>query len=424
MWLPNLADESWLADVVVAHAPALGFTGPVHSVRLLDARLTHPHRPESPLCRGWATCVVTPRVGAPVQFYVKGFPDGDVSEEAWRRDRSTRPGGRSVRLAGLDVVVWPFPDDPRLPAVPLLVDPRRVVDVLPPRVREVLGAGEPRTTVVRYQPEASITLRLEGDGDGRSAVFAKHLTDGEVAAAGARHEAIWAAALGDDRLRVAEPLATDDDLGVLWTRGVPGLPLTTAVPPSGLVDLADDVGRALAVLHGTPTDAPLLTVDALLTEMDKKAAKLSRAHPGVGATVNGMVTAAAGRRTFASDDTVVTLHGDFHLDQLVASSAGPVLVDLDSMVRGVPEVDLAEFLVDLALRALPDDVVHGVGSGLLTSYAEASGHEIDQALLETCADAEFVNRCYRHLRRHANWWQEALTTELARHADVVALLRG
>ena len=88
MWLPNLADESWLADVVTAHARTLGVAGPVDAVRLLDARLTHPHRPESPLCRGWATCVVTPRVGAPAELYVKGFPDGDTSEEAWRRDRA------------------------------------------------------------------------------------------------------------------------------------------------------------------------------------------------------------------------------------------------------------------------------------------------------------------------------------------------
>lgn len=424
MWLPNLADESWLADVVTAHAAALGVAGPVDSVRLLDARLTHPHRPESALCRGWATCVVSPRDGAAAELYVKGFPDDDTTEEAWRRDRVTRPHARSVRLPGHDLVVWPFPDDPHLPSVPILVDPRRVADVLPPPVREVLGAGEPRTTVVRYQPEASITLRLDTGGDGAPAVFAKHLADGEVKAAGTRHEAVWHAARDHDHLRVAEPLATDDHLGVLWTRGVPGLPLTTAVAPSELVDLAVAMGATLAALHRTPTDAPLLTVDALLAEMDKKAGKLSRAHPAVGPTVSRMVTAAARRRTHVRDEQVVTLHGDFHLDQLVSSDAGPVVVDLDSMVRGAKEVDLAEFLVDLALRGLPDDVVRSVGRRLLASYADAADREIDQALLETCADAEFVNRCYRHLRRHANGWQDALTAELERHADVVALLRG
>ena len=58
MWLPNLADEEAMTDVLARHVDALGLPGEVDTVRLLDARLTHPHRPESPLCRGWATYLV------------------------------------------------------------------------------------------------------------------------------------------------------------------------------------------------------------------------------------------------------------------------------------------------------------------------------------------------------------------------------
>jgi hypothetical protein len=99
-----------------------------------------------------------------------------------------------------------------------------------------------------------------------------------------------------------------------------------------------------------------------------------------------------------------------------------VLVDLDSMVRGAPEVDLAEFLVDVALRDLPDGVARDLGGALLSSYAAASGNPVDEALLGICADAEFLNRCYRHLRRHSPGWRDALAAELARHDDVVGLL--
>jgi aminoglycoside phosphotransferase (APT) family kinase protein len=120
---------------------------------------------------------------------------------------------------------------------------------------------------------------------------------------------------------------------------------------------------------------------------------------------------------------VCTLHGDFHLAQLVSSARGPVLVDLDSMMHGPPEVDLAEFLVELALRGLPESVTQEVARGLLSSYSSASGIEIDAALLETCADIEFLNRCYRHLRRHSPGWQSALETALGRHAEMRSLLR-
>jgi hypothetical protein len=65
------------------------------------------------------------------------------------------------------------------------------------------------------------------------------------------------------------------------------------------------------------------------------------------------------------------------------------------------KVDLAEFLVELALRGLPESATQEVARRLLSSYSSASGIEIDAALLETCADIEFLNRCYRHLRRHS-----------------------
>lgn len=418
MWLPNLADAAWLADVLPEHAAAVGIAGPVDSVRLLDARLTHPHRPESPRCRGWATCAVTVGGGEPALLYVRGYPDAATSAAAWHQDRAARPDGRSVHLPSLDLVVWPFPDDPRLPALPALVDPARNAGLLAPRARGVLGPDHPRTTVVRYQPEASITVRLD---TGAGTVFAKHLADGAVAAAGTHHEVLWSRAVECPELRIAEPLGTDPDHGVLWTRGVPGPPLA-AGSLEDLLDATPPVGALLAAVHATPTDAPGLTLDALLAEMSKKAGNLARADPSVGPLVSDIVATAERRRQHIVRERVVTLHGDFHLDQLVAAETGPVLVDLDSMARGAPEVDLAEFLVDLALRGLPAGVVRGVGRGLLTSYSTASGDAVDEALLEICADAEFLNRCYRHLRRHAPGWQDSLAAELARHGDVLALL--
>jgi hypothetical protein len=283
---------------------------------------------------------------------------------------------------------------------------------------------EPRTTVVRYQPEASATLRLQAGPEVGPAVFAKHLPDGTVAAIAARHQALWSAPEPPPGLRIAQPLAADPGRGVLWTRGVIGQPLASAVPADRLPEATAPVGALLAGLHGSSLDTPqVLTADDLLAEVHKKAKKLAHAHPDVAPLVTDLVTGATRRRDDVVRERVRTLHGDFHLDQLVSSAQGPVLVDLDSLLRGAPEVDLAEFLVDLALRDLPGTVARDVAAGLLSSYVTASGDEVDAALLSVCADAEFVNRCYRHLRRHSPGWQAALEGELERHALVRALLR-
>jgi hypothetical protein len=428
VWLPNLADVAWMTDLLSRHAGPLGLPGQAASVQLLDARLTHPHRPESPLCRGWATYLVTPGDGPPEQLYVKGFPERGASEAAWHQDREARGPGRSVHLPESDLVVWRFPEDPRLAALPALVDPRRAWRIMPPAVLDALGCEpghEPRTTVVRYQPEASATLRLEAGPVGGPAVFAKHLPDGTVADIGARHQALWSAPDAPPGLRIAQPLAADAERGVLWTRGVEGQPLAAAVPPDRLPEATAPVGALLAGLHGSSPDTPeVLTADDLLAEAHKKAEKLVRAHPAVAPLVIDLVARATRRRDDVVRERVRTLHGDFHLDQIVSSEHGPVLVDLDSLLRGAPEVDLAEFLVDLALRGLPGTVARDVAGGLLSSYATASGDEVDAALLAVCADAEFVNRCYRHLRRHSPGWQAALEAELGRHAAVTTLLPG
>ena len=418
MWLPNLADVAWMTDVLSRHGGTLGLPGDVAAVELLDARLTHPFRPASPRCRGWATYLVTSQGADPVRLYVKGFPASGASQAVWQQDRVSRGAGRSVYLHELDLVVWRFPEDPRLPALPALVTPRLAARIMPPAVRDLLGSSpgdELRTTVVRYQPEVSATLRLEVDRDGAPAVFAKHLADGAATAVASRHQALWSTPDRPPELRIAEPLAADPARGVLWTRGVAGHPLAETVEPDQLPDATASVGALLAALHASSVHVTQdVVVDDLLAEARSKAAKLARAHP---------VVAATRRRCDAVHERVRTLHGDFHLAQLVSSSRGPVLVDLDSMMHGPPEVDLAEFLAELALRGLPEGVTQEVARGLLSSYSRASGIEIDAALLETCADIEFLNRCYRHLRRHSPGWQSDLETALGRHAEMRSLLR-
>lgn len=428
MWLPNLADVVWMTHHLSRHLATLGVPGMAATMQLLDARLTHPHRPESPRCRGWATYLVTPHDGAPVQLYVKGYPDSGASEEAWHRDRANRPQARSTHLPDLDLVVWRFPEDPRLAALPTLAAPGAAAGMLPPAVRDALGmrAGDGlRTFVVRYQPEVSATLRLETGADGTPSVFGKHLAEVDVAALASRHRALWTAADPGRGLRIAQPLAADPARGVLWTRGVVGRPLADSVVVDRLPAATATVGTLLAALHASSvatTDS--VAVDDLLVEAHKKADKLVRAHPAIAPRVTDLVTLADRRRRDVVHERLRTLHGDFHLDQLVSSERGPVLVDLDSLAHGPPEVDLAEFLVDLALRDLPDAVTQEVARGLLSSYTTAAASEPDAALLAVCADAEFLNRCYRHLRRHLPGWQSDLEAELDRHDEVTALLRG
>jgi hypothetical protein len=141
---------------------------------------------------------------------------------------------------------------------------------------------------------------------------------------------------------------------VLWTRGVAGRPLTESVRPDRLPDATAPLGPLLATLHASSVaTTSSIGVDDLLVEARKKTDKLARAHPPIGPAGDRP----GGRRDQAPPRgrprAWVHPARRLPLDQLVSSTAGPVLVDLDSLLVGPPEVDLAEFLVDLALRDFP-----------------------------------------------------------------------
>lgn len=433
MWLPAVADTEWMTEVFSRNAVLLGLMDGVSSARMLDARLSHPHEPESRLCSGWATYELTTgetTSTVPILLYVKAFPAG-ASTAAWQQHCAAVPYTAARHLPTLDLIVWQFPEDPGLPALPALVDPVVAVRHLPPVLGTALagsgfGPGGLGVEVVRYQPETNATLRYDVDLGAASdapGVFAKHLAGGDVAATARRHCELWSLTARTPGLRIAAPLAADLQRGVLWTRALAGQPMVSALQPERLRAAAYDVALVLASLHDCGVVvAEQVCVEDALTEARKKSDKLAWAHPPIARLVCELATAAQVWRAGVHIKTDRTLHGDFHVGQLIDEPDGAYLVDLDSMVRGPAEMDLAEFVVDLSLRDVPEPVVKEIVPLLLDEYESHAGRSLDPALLRTFADAEFVNRCYRHLRRHAPGWSTALEHDLAQHDKLASLL--
>ena len=117
-----------------------------------------------------------------------------------------------------------------------------------------------------------------------------------------------------------------------------------------------------------------------------------------------------------------TVHGDLHLDQILDGPDGLVLVDLDSVATGDAELDLAELVVDVVLRSVPMDAVRTFVSTLLESYERDASVLIRPGLLRALADAEFLTRCHRHLRRRALGWEFALQRALEHHSVLATAL--
>ncbi len=421
MWVPELADTAWVTTVLRSHHQQLGLPAPPTRVEVLDVRISNPHKPASSRCHGWATVRVWSGHGADrdaaVVLLLAGWTDSVPSGAR---------GGR--RVPGLPLLVWRFPADPDLPALRGLVDPDTARQQVP---YERAGldpdaAYDLQVDCVRWQPGASATLRVRLDHRASSAeLYAKVLADRRAPSIEDAQQRLYATAPGP--LRVAEPLGADEAGAVLWTRAVAGPPLLDRLrtgSPAQTTQAATSVAAALAALHSSALRPGRTTTHAAVAaEAEKKAAKVSRSQPGLSAAA-----AAAAKAVHASDLGVAVdrgrarpLHGDFHVQQFLDPPSGPVLLDLDEMVHGDPEIDLAEFAVDLCLQDLPADTVRRVLVTLCTTYA-ATGLLLDPGLMRSYAAAEFLNRCYRHLRRPVAGWQQELARELNRFPAVAAVV--
>ena len=168
-----------------------------------------------------------------------------------------------------------------------------------------------------------------------------------------------------------------------------------------------------------------VVVDDLLVEAHKKAAKLARAHPPIASVVTDLVAATTRRR---GDAVPRAWCARCTATSTSPSSSrrreDPCSSTSTRWCRDPPRSTWPSSSWSSRCGNFPQSVTQEVAHGLLSSYSGASGTEIDAALLETCADAEFLNRCYRHLRRHSPGWQSALETDLGRHAEMTALLRA
>jgi hypothetical protein len=429
MFVPDIADDLRMTDIIAAHSDKLGLGPVVGRCRLIEAQIRHSHRPNSPRCGGWATYTVPVEDAGrlPVLLYVRGYPDG-TSDWEWADLVASGRARGATRIRDLDLIVWVFPDDPCLATLATLLDPERIITRLPTdRVPELVGrsiaAGDVELDVVRYQPETSATVRYRvaaGRGDDPVVLYAKAF-DADPTELGRLHDRLWHRSASRPELRLAPPLGGDHDLRVLWTRGVPGAPVGAHLDPRAAVSLAREVAGNVAALHGSGVRAPhSVRWEDCVAEGRKKAAKLAEALPRCRAAVAAIAPSDGPYEPAVN--APATVHGDLHLGQFVDGPDGLVLVDLDSVASGDAEVDLAELVVDVVLRSVSIDTVDAFVSALFESYERHAQAPVRLELLRALADAEFLTRCHRHLRRRAPGWELDLERALEHHTVLEAAL--
>ncbi|MFV0407123.1 MAG: aminoglycoside phosphotransferase family protein [Propioniciclava sp.] len=227
--------------------------------------------------------------------------------------------------------------------------------------------------------------------------------------------------LAQTQVAATRPLAYHRRLDLIvgsWATGTPMDALVAADPTSNQIA---EVGTLLARLHTAqpPLIQPRFGAGWIPhasgpDSLAEAVASLSTLDPELATRTTALVErlTAALAPTPASDQSTALIHGDFSLDQVVATHAGPVLLDLDRASIGDPAADLGSTLAVLYgephTRLMAADLLQQ----LLTGYAQQAPLPPLARIAVHAAD-QLLRRAVEPFRHGESQWRRAIAIALS-----------
>jgi tRNA A-37 threonylcarbamoyl transferase component Bud32 len=265
-------------------------------------------------------------------------------------------------ISSLNMVVWAFPNERKLTALPLLIDAKQLCEkILPEMVHERWGEEWRILNIINnisnYFPEhtccVSVSLNLQHAISGalRSWEIIGKTRYDDTGAEAFRHMAtLWDPE--NPYVSYARPLAYQCEHRLLWQERVPGVTLSSLLA-SGDADhaLLTRVARAVAALHGTPIiSSRHITQNSLINKLIAAKQTISTARADCAGVLQQVAYSLTNSARHLGSYQDGTLHGDLHSNNILVSPTQIHLIDMDGISSGPPLADLGSFLAELIYR--------------------------------------------------------------------------
>ena len=266
----------------------------------------------------------------------------------------------------LNMVLWAFPNERKLTALPLISDATQLREhSLPEVVQARWGEGweivEFSSHISNYFPEhtccvsVAMTLRNSRSGLQRSwEIIGKTRYDDGGAQTYRHMTALWDKP--STEVAYARPIAYQREPRLLWQERVPGVTLhsllVSAVAGHGLLFR---VARAIAALHSTAmAHASRITLQDLIERLTAAKKIITAAHPDSAAALHHAVGVLIENADGLNPHCEGTWHGDLHSKNILVSPAQIYFIDMDRVASGPPLAELGSFLAEIISRGCLD----------------------------------------------------------------------
>lgn len=235
---------------------------------------------------------------------------------------------RALHLSEWNALAWRMVDDPDLP-----------------NLRAVFARADSSWSVLSYLPRKRCVLRRP---------YSNGLVVGKIEQpplVNANHGLLLRLWHAPGRtFRMPRPLFADTTLGVRWEEYVDARRFGAAPGAAGL----EPVVEALAGLHATQLDGlRSFAADDVLDHLQRKVMpRVSAALPLLAPLATDIAHRLRSSIPSLPRHSSVTIHGDLHTANTLIDRHGAILIDLDSVCRGDPALDLALLGSRLLLQAL------------------------------------------------------------------------
>jgi len=260
-------------------------------------------------------------------------------------------------LPQLNMVLWGFPNDPKLKELHRLVAHNALAEILRKawdsfRLPPDLGLAGVATTVVKYVPELRCTLRhrlsLEPAGD--LVIYSKtfgHRASGELVFK--TMQALWNAAVCQSgEIMIPEPLFFLGEMNAIFVRGLEGVNADENLEALDLDSAGAAIGAALAGIQQCRIDGLGLRSDQyVLSQLVAAEERLSSFDVIYKPRVESIIEALREKHLSLTQLAPAPIHTAFRLSQWLVVDKKLALIDFDTFLLGNPISDVASFVAHL-----------------------------------------------------------------------------
>jgi thiamine kinase-like enzyme len=295
-----------------------------------------------------------------------------------------------VLIPQWNMLLWAYPNDPRLRGLAELSSPEKVLSNMQAMPA---GYGIPedhkpvsiQAQLTKYVPSQRCGSIFRVKLDSPDGVESEHCVYGKAYRTQAGPAAFDIACQVWDseprrrgELFLAEPISYDEDRHIFWQGALAGRSLAKTATGDGLVDVAEEIGRRLASFHTAELDLPLKrTFAAQCADLTKSVEVICSNYPDHADRCSAMHERLRAQVELLGSEQRTPVHGSFKFSHIFLGDGRVSFIDFDGATLGDPTYDVGRFIAHVAeMQAsskmpamIAEQTMHRFTSGYLDNTA-------------------------------------------------------